>query len=46
MLNICSNSEKFDPYQFIDDLLSGKSEKSLRVLHSFKDEGFEEIFLL
>ena len=46
MLNICSNSEKFDPYQFIDDLLAGKSEKSLRVLHSFKDDGFEEIFLL
>ena len=36
MLNICSNSEKFDPYQFIDDLLAGKSEKIFESVTALK----------
>ena len=46
MMSLISNSVKYDPYQFIDTLLLGKSTKSLKMLNNFQQEGIDEIFLL
>lgn len=46
MMSLISNSVKYDPYQFIDTLLLGKSGTSLKMLNNFQQEGTDEIFLL